>query len=204
MDSPPFRLVLLDCPVEVSRPFIPGHLYLGVAIEVDGTFSLVTDEDLEELGVTLDEAFDLAWASLRELAHAGELREVDTLPDIRAVATPDGLASSRMAVLPELYDPMPLGGVVVAVPEPGQLLCAPMESAASIDGLQSLASALGHLESTREGLLSDQLFWFDGDSWHVIEVDHGTEDITVQPPEPFVRMMSRLASVDWVQVAGEA
>ena len=99
---------------------------------------------------------------------------------------------------------MPLGGVVVAVPEPDYLLCAPMESAASIDGLQSLASALGHFESTRDGLLSDQLFWYDGSTWHVVPIEHGTDDITVTPPEAFVQMMSRLASVDWVQVAGEA
>ena len=204
MESPSLRLVLLDHPVDASRPFIPGHLHFAVAIEEDGTFSLVTADDLADLDVTLDEAFDDAWARLRTSASATELREVDTLPELRAIVSRDGLASSRMAILPELFAAMPFGGVVVAVPKPGRLLCAPMESAASIDGLQSLASALGHLESTGEQLLSDQLFWFDGADWHVIAVDHGTEDITVQPPDAFVQMMSRLASVDWVQVAGEA
>ncbi|MEM6930452.1 MAG: hypothetical protein AAF602_26180 [Myxococcota bacterium] len=204
MDSQPLRLVLLDCPAEVSRPFIPGHLYVAVAIEIDGTLSLVTDDDLDDLGLTLDEAFDVAWTALRQGSPAADLREVDTLPDLKVYDARDGLASSRMAVLPQILDPMPLGGVVVAVPEPDEFLCAPMESAASIDGLQSLASALGHFESTRDGLLSDQLFWYDGVEWHVIPVDHGSEDITVNPPEAFVRMMSRLASVDWVQVAGEA
>ncbi|MEN0065123.1 MAG: hypothetical protein AAGA48_23470 [Myxococcota bacterium] len=204
MDSHDLRLVLLDCPVEASRPFIEGHLYLAVAADVDGTLSLVTEDDLEDLDLTLDEAFDVAWAGLREVAHPGELREVDTLPELRYLDAADGLASSRMMVLPELMEPLPFGGVIVAVPEPDQLLCAPMESAASIDGLQSLASALGHFESTKEGLLSDQLFWFDGQQWHPIPVEHGDEDITVHPPDAFVQMMSRLASVDWVQVAGEA
>lgn len=204
MDSQPLRLVLLDCEVDGSRPFVEGHLYLAVAIDIDGTLNLVTDDDLEDLGLTPDEAFDVAWAELRQATSAAELHEVDTLPEIQVVVAQDGLASSRMASIGDLMSPMPLGGVVVAVPEPDRMLVAPMENAGSIDGLQSLASALGHLESTRTGLLSDQLFWFDGSEWHVVPVEHGDEDITVNPPEAFVQMMSRLASVDWVQVAGEA
>lgn len=198
------RILLTGQPTQVCRELVPDHLFACVAVDDGGTLTPVTHQQLDAAGLSDDDALRTAMEILRISSSAKDLHHVDTLPGLLFVKSEDGLASSRLALLPELFEPMPLGGLVVAVPEPQQLLCVPLDSATAIDGLQALASAVGHLEATREHLLSDQLFWFDGIRWHPIPVHHGNDDITVLPPPDFLRMMSRLASMDWVQVAGEA
>ena len=198
------RILMREEPSEVGRELVPGHLHAAIALDHDGVPVPITTGELSLLGVTRTEAWELACANLRERSEPDDLRPVDTLPGLRFLKASDGLAASRFVLLDELLRPMPLGGVVVAVPEVSQLLCVPLDSARAIDGLQALASAVGHLEATRPYLLSDQLFWFDGKIWRPIPVHHGDEDITVLPPPAFLQMMSHLASMDWVQVAGEA
>ena len=68
----------------------------------------------------------------------------------------------------------------------------------------AVASAVGYAATHRDFVLSDQLFWFDGEVWSPIPVRHGDDDITVLPTPAFVAMMRKLASMDLVSVAGEA
>ena len=198
------RILLSDRPTEVSRELVQNQLFVGVAVDRGGTPEPVTYEELDGMQISPPRALELAMNNLRRVSAAGDLRPVDALPGLLVLRVSDGQAASRLAVLPELIDPMPFGGVVAAVPEPGQLLCVPMDSVRAIDALQALASAVGHAEATRDRLLSDQLFWFDGHRWRPILVEHGDEDITVLPPPDFLEMMGRVASMDLVRVAGEA
>ncbi|MBX2797076.1 MAG: hypothetical protein KTR31_05395 [Myxococcales bacterium] len=203
-DASQLRILLTDDATEVGHELVEDHLFVSVGIQSTEGVAPMTTTELTRLGLSPHRAMEIAMARLRRTSEPDDLRVVDTLPGLRFLKVGDGLAASRIAVLPELMKPLPLGGVVVAVPEPSQLLCVPVDSARAIDGLQALASAVGHLEATRDDLLSDQLFWFDGRCWRAIPVHHGEEDITVLPPPDFLSMMSRVASMDWVQVAGEA
>ena len=205
MSSPQrLRILLTDHPTEVCREIVRGHLYEAVALDHGDAVKPVSGNDLEVLSLSADEAKQLALALLVRTSAGTDLRKVDTLPGLRSVVSGDGLAASRLALLPLLIDPMPLGGIVAAVPAPDQLLCVPLDSARSLDALQALASALGHAEANRDHILSDQLFWFDGDRWRPLPVHHGDDDITVLPPPDFVRAMNRLAAMDLVSTAGEA
>jgi hypothetical protein len=205
MSSPQrLRVLLTDRPTEVSRELVRGHLHEAVALDHGDVVKPVGASDLEVLALTATEASQHAHALLARTSAPNDVRKVDTLPGLRFVVAGDGLAASRLALLPQLLDPMPLGGIVAAVPGPDQLLCVPLVSARSLDALQTLASALGHAEASRDSLLSDQLFWFDGDTWRPIPVHHGDQDITVLPPADFVEAMNRLASMDLVSTAGEA
>ncbi len=198
------RILLAREPSDVCRVLVQGQVYACVASGEGAEPSVASVEALEQAGFSPDDALDLALQNLREASSAADVRAVDTLPGLYFVKATDGLAASRLAVLPELMAPLPYGGLVAAVPDPGQLLCVPMDSARAIDALQALASAVGHLEATRDHLLSDQLFWYDGTGWKPIPVHHGEEDITVLPPPEFLKMMSHVASMDLVSVAGEA
>jgi hypothetical protein len=198
------RLLLTSSPTDVSRPLVPGHLFESVAVDDDGRVTPLTAADAASLGRSADDLLDQVSDLVRRTTSPSDIRAVDTLPGLFVVVAGDGLAASRMRVLPALYPRLPLGGLVTAVPGPDQLLCVPMHTAGSIDALQMLASALGHAATHREFVLSDQLFWFDGAVWTPIEVQHGEEDITVLPPPDFVSRMRGLASMDLVQVAGEA
>jgi hypothetical protein len=186
----------------VSRPLVEGHLYETVAVVGDdGTCSPLT---LAMATAGPDVLLASVSSRVRRSTAPADLLPVDTLPGLLVLVSDDGLAASRMRWLPDLVRPMPLGGLVVAVPGPDQLLCVPMHSAGSIDALQILASALGHAATHRAEVLSDQLFWCDGERWIPVPVQHGTEDITVLPPPAFVATVNRLAAMDLVQLAGEA
>jgi hypothetical protein len=200
----PLRIVMSSRPSEVSRELVRGHLYVTVALDAEGTLVPVKATDLEVMQISAEEAFQLAMALLRRTTAISDLRPVDTLPGLQFLVAGDGLAASRMVLLPEMFEPAPLGGVVIAVPGPDQLLCVPLDSARALDALQVLASALGHASSALENPLSDQMFWFDGGRWIPVAVHHGDEDITVLPPAAFVRTMNHLAAMDMVSVAGEA
>lgn len=204
--SDPMRLrtLLMEEPSAVSIELVRDHLYICAGLDGGTDVVPLTAADLVTMGISQSKALDFALTNLRDSTTVTDLREVDTLPGLWFVKASDGNAASRMAILPDLLAPVPLGGIIAAVPEPGQLLCVPLESARAIDAMQALASAVGHLEATRDSLLSDQLFWFDGSRWHPIPVHHGEEDITVLPPPDFMRTMSHVAAMDLVSVAGEA
>lgn len=202
--SPPLRIVATPRPTELSRELVRGHLHLAVAQEVDGSYVMLTAADLVATGLDADETYELALSMLRQTTSRADVRPVDTLPGLMLVLSQDGLAASRMALLPELLGKAALGGVVVAVPSPDQLLCVPLESARALDALQVMASALAHALDSLENPLSDQLFWYDGLRWIPLTVIHGEDEVTVMPPPGFVRTMNRLASMDLVRVAGEA
>lgn len=202
--TPPLRIVATPRSTELSRELVRGHLYLSVAQEIDGTYMSLTPADLAASGLDVDEMFDLGMSMMRQTTSRADLRPVDTLPGLMFLLSQDGLAASRMALLPELLGSSALGGVVVAVPSPDQLLCVPLRSARALDALQVLASALGHALEALESPLSDQLFWYDGVRWLPLTVIHGDDEVTVMPPAGFVRTMNRLASMDLVRVTGEA
>jgi len=180
---------------------VEGHLYESVAVESDGELTPLTRAELTGAPEAL---LDAASGLVRRATAPADLVPVDTMPGLFALVSDDGLAASRMRMLPELIAVPPLGGLIVAVPGPDQLMCVPMQSAGSIDALQTLASALGHAAAHREYVLSDQLFWFDGDRWIPVPVLYGDEDITVLPPPAFVATVNRLAAMDLVQLTGEA
>ena len=204
LDRQRLRILLTDEPTDVSTLFVRNQLHLGVGIDEDDVIRPLEASELLEAGLSRDEVFQIAERNLREASSPSDIRGVDTLPGLKFVKSSDGLASSRLHILHELLDPLPYGGVIAAVPEPGQLLCVPLSSARAIDAMQALASAVGHLEATRDHLLSDQLYWHDGTRWRPVPVHHGVEDITVLPPPDFLKRMSHVAAMDLVSIAGEA
>lgn len=202
--STSLRLALSSHPTEVSREFVRDHLWLSlVLLDGDGVRP-VTPNDLEVMDLDAVTAWKLAEALLDRTSRTTDLRPVDTVDGLSFVVSGDGLAATRMTRLTHLLAPMPLGGIVAAVPSRDQLLVVTLDSARAIDALQVLAAALGHAAERAEEPLSDQLFWYDGRRWVPIAVVHATEDITVLPPPDFVRAMNHLAAMDLVSVAGEA
>jgi hypothetical protein len=205
MASSPYRILLTPSATPLSKELVRGHLHVSVAVPDDeGNHVPLTEAEIALSPLSREEIFDLAMSDLRRTASRADLRAVDTLPGLYLYVARDGLAASRMALLEDLIDTTGLGGAVVAVPTPEQLLCVPLDSAHALDTLQVLASALGHALENSEDPLSDQLFWFDGARWIPLVVIHGEEEVTVLPTPAFVRTMNRLAAMDLVRVAGEA
>lgn len=202
--STSLRLALTPRPTGIHREFVRGHLWWSLMRAEQDRLLPLAPRDLTAPGWDEPAAWRAAERLLARTTARSDLRGIDTLPGLWALVSGDGLAASRMALLPQLFDPLPLGGLVAAVPGPDQLLVVPLDSAGSLDALQILAGSLGQAAERGEEPLSDQLFWFDGRRWVPIPVVHASEDVTVLPPPDFLRALNRLAAIDLVSVAGEA
>jgi len=187
----------------LSRPLVPGHVHLGLVLQGDDGAVPMDRAMLETLGHSADEAFDEALAWLSDEAPRDELHPVDTVPGMFFLTTDDDETASRMAVLPERI--MPLGGILAAVPGGNQLLCVPVESMSTVDALRVMASAVGAAHEHSGTPVSDQLFWHDGEAWHHVHLERDEAgDVTVLPPNAFFDRMRQVASMEMVQVVGEA
>jgi hypothetical protein len=202
--STPLRMMLTTAPREVSRVVVPGQLYATVALQQGEHVVPLRGPDLEVLEATPVEVWRRAEGLVRRTTVPKDLVPVDTLPGLFMMASGDGLAASRLLVLPELLAPVPFGGILAAVPTTSQLFVVPLSSAAGLDGLQTLAITVSHAHETAEEPLSPHLFWYDGAAWRLLRVGHEGEDITVHPPRAFLETVNRLAAMDFVRVAAEA
>lgn len=142
-------------------------------------------------------SFDAALANLRRHSTPEMWHPVQAAGGrLRAFLTGDNFAASRMLIIRELIDPWPFGGVVAIVPEPGALLCLPLDTLEAIDSLSILATAAHVGSRCPQHGLSDQLFWHDGEEWKHLAVTHGEDNIEVHPPDGFLENMERLASLE--------
>jgi hypothetical protein len=202
--STPLRLMLTTTPREVSRVVVPGALYSTVALQQGEHVVPLRTPDVEVLESTHAELWRRAEGLLRRTTVHSDLTAIDTLPGLFMMVAGDGLAASRLLLLPELMAPLPYGGLLVAVPTSAQLFVVPLSSASGLDGLQTLAITANHSHETAEAPLSPNLFWYDGSRWQVLRVTSSGEDITVHPPKHFLAAMTRLAAMDFVRAAAEA
>ena len=195
------RLVPPGTPM--SRPLVAGHLHVGLDW-VDGDEVLpLRSHQLHRLGLTEDQAFELAAEWLEAAAGSDELRAVDTVDGMWFLSSADGSASVRIGRLTEQLEP--LGGLLAAVPSRNQLLVVPVDSMTAVDALRVMASAVGTAFDHASEPVSDQLFWHDGDDWHLVELHRDLGgDVTVLPPAAFFERVRQVASMDLVRVVGEA
>jgi hypothetical protein len=173
----------------VSRPLVAGHLHETGPLDEDGQ---VTPLTTRRRGCARALA---RTSSSRTVVISSAARRRRPTCGRRHAARPcscwcpaTGLAASRLRVLPELFPRLPLGGLVdggARVPTSCSSCrwCPPARSTRSRCSLPRSAIAATH----REFVLSDQLFWFDGERWTPIPWNStAREDITVLPPPAFV------------------
>src|SRR5262249_27126407 len=156
--GPPIRVMVTSEPGFWSRELVRGHLYLTIGKEHDGSLTALNEEDVARSGLDRDDVFPLAMSLLRQATARADVKPVATLPGAHLLGARDGHAASRMVLIPELVEADTLGGVVVAVPAPDQLLIVPVRDASALESLQLLASAVSHAVDTAITPLSDQLF----------------------------------------------
>jgi hypothetical protein len=202
--SVPLRLTMTTSPREVSRVVVSGQLYATVALQQGEEVVPLRRPDLEVLDATPVEAWRRAEALVRRTTLRRDLLPVDTLPGLFQLTAGDGLAASRLPLLPELLAPVPFGGLLAAVPTASELFVVPVGSSASLDALQTLAITATHAHETAERPLSPHLFWYDGARWRCLRVQVDGEEITVRPPAAFLEALRQLAAMDLVRVAAEA
>ena len=191
-------------PAALSMVVIEHHAYLNLVLDTEDGPVEVDPMMLEQMGLSREQAFADAVEWLWFSSSEEHVLAVDTVPGMFYVRPEGGQVASRLMVLPGLMDEAPLGGVLAAVPCSNQLLCVPLTSTEMVQAMRVLAGAVGAAYEHATHPISDQLFWYDGQGWHVVHVERASKEITVLPPDAFFQRMRQVASMDLVRVAGEA
>jgi hypothetical protein len=190
-----------DCP---SVVLVDGALSICLMLNEDGQHRMVEQEDLDRWGCTLAA---LLPASLERLGSTSLQLDWLSLPDapgLYGLACGDGMSATRALVLQQILGQWPVGGMLVACPTPGHLLCVPIHSVESIEVLPVLAVAVQKAYQEADRGLSKQIYWLDGGLWHPFEARHEPGNLVLRPPPSFDRMFAHLASMKMVVAAGEA
>jgi hypothetical protein len=183
---------------------ISDELQVGLVLAAIDEEISITRDDLEEWGVTFDEAYAAALENLLARSSRNQLQDVDTVPGMAMYLPGRTDAASRALVLQDLLDVFPAEGVLFAVPTTDQLLLIPLHDMESLSAIRVLVTATHLATQNCSHPLSNQLFWTDGDEITHIQVVHETDNVDILAPPEFLAAVERLASMSMVAVAGEA
>jgi hypothetical protein len=174
---------------------VPGALALGVAS---------VDDDIGEWREATPGELESAIDTLRALSQPAAWVALLGAAGARAWVGSDGLSASRVVILPELWHPWPLGGVIVALPTPDHLIALALDRLGSLQALPSMVEAANLAELLGVPALSDQLFWHDGTTLHRLPLTRVEGVGTLDPPEAFLRAVGRVATLDFAEEGGAA
>lgn len=200
------RLLPRVLPIESDGgvELVPGCLSIGLVADSPSGVRAVEDADLERWGVTMNELLPAAIENLRTRSTTDAWYSLRAVPGMRVYLAGDGNAGARVLILRDLIQPWPLGGVLVSVPTPDQLIAVPLDDLEQLEAFQVLVQSgrLAH-ELGREPV-SDQVLWIDGGQIAHVHVKHGEDTVEVLPPPHFLKMIEKLAALKMVHAAGEA
>lgn len=204
MIAMPLRPRLVQPDVRPSVPLVEGQLHIALTVDVGDGPRPVTEVDLEAWSTTIEDLLPMAVTRLRRESRIEDWRPVDTVPGMNTLITGDGASSSRMLCMDDLVGDWPLGGVIIAVPSPDQILVVPLHDVSDIEALNIMISAAHFAHMSAEEPLSNQAFWTDGHAWEHVFIQHNESDVEVSLPETLRNRLGHLAAMGLVATAGEA
>jgi hypothetical protein len=183
---------------------VPGQLDIGLVTDGPDGVRSVEARDLRRWAVAPEELMPLALDNLRVRSSIASWYPLRAVPGMLVYLAGDGHAAARLLLLKELLHPWPLGGVLVSVPTPDQLLVVPMDDLDNLAAFHVLVQSSHLAHQLGREPVTDQVFWFDGDTWSHVTVNHLEDTVEVVPPPRFLRMVEHLASLKMTPVEGEA
>ena len=183
--------------------WVPGKLSVALTTDTRDGPQPVDVADLERWHETAQGLMATALENLRRRSQADSWYPLQTVPGLSVYLAHDGLAASRLLLLPEMLDRWPLGGVVSAVPTPDQLFVLPIEHLDDVSALQTLVQSSTMAHAMGDFPLSDQIFWCDDRGWRHVQVEHGPDTLEIIPPPEFLDRVRQIAALSLVRTVGE-
>ena len=182
-----------DEPAHVE--LFPGFASTYLVANEDGETWYLQDHHIADWDVTFEQLYPVAVANLaartsREMLHplAGS-----PVPGVFAYDSGDSFDAARILLLEELLSPLPEHGVVVMVPSQDTLLCAPLHNVEAVGAMNAMLVLGRAMNKGSPSAITDQPFWYDGETWQHIPVVHRRGDVEVKPPDRFMRALEKLA-----------
>lgn len=175
---------------------VAGHLAVTLVLDGAGGPRHVDARDLRSWKVTFEQAFGAAMDNLRKQTLARDFHAVRTAPGLYAWVGEDGLAPSRALLVRELLRPWPLAGAIIALPTPDQMLVLALADMEALEALPTLVETRTIAAALGARPVSEELFWHDGNTLHVLGVNHTDDGVEIEPLPAFVRALKRLAALE--------
>lgn len=122
---------------------------------------MVLPYDLSEWSLSTEEAYRLALTHLRQVSDARLWRHDVRVPELRYYVDGPGQPAVRALILRQLLA-FPPAGVLFAVPSEEALLALPLDGAAAVGAVDTLALAAYALHRGAASPLCPHLYWDDG------------------------------------------
>ena len=176
-----------------AKALVPNVVDLGLVVDSEHSVHYVHEEDLERWAVGFDDLFPAAMGNLRRRSSAAAWMTFDQAPGVLLYVSGDSYDAARMLVLRELLNPWPAEGAIVGVPFRDQLMCVRFDGIDALKAIQGMIPVLKGAHDTESYKISDQLFWFDGESWEPIGVKYEKGNLAIQPGARFTGALERFA-----------
>ena len=149
---------------------VPGHLSVFIAVDEPEIVSTATSGNLREWGLNFEQAYDVGLENLRRRTDPRLQKAFPPYPAIRYYQGSDAYDASRALLLGDLVQPWPAGGVVFGVPTRDHLFWSVVNGQETLQALNYMLQL--NAKALEEGTkpMTDQLFWFDGATFQVIQI----------------------------------
>lgn len=182
-----------DEPAHVE--LFPGFASTYLVANEPGETWYLQDHHLADWNVTFEQLYPTAVANLAACTDRGRLHPLagSPVPGVFAYDSGDSFDAARILLLEELLGPLPEQGVVVMVPSQETLLCVPLHNVEAVGAMNAMLVLGRAMHQGSPSAITDQPFWYDGETWQHVPVAHRRGDVEVKPPDRFVRALERLA-----------
>jgi uncharacterized protein YtpQ (UPF0354 family) len=172
-----------------SRPFVPGHLSIYLVVDEPATMWFVLAEHLKRWKTTFEDLLPIAMDHLRRVTP---WQEIGKVPDreLFFYASEDSYDATRALLIKDLVHPWPKSGVVLAIPSRDHFMYAPVDGQETLRSLDAMAQLITRFTAVGTYLISDQIFWYDGETWEELETYFEDGKSHLRPSDRFKAVIS--------------
>ncbi len=194
------RLVPAADTTEGSRTlrghFAPGIVALLVA-DLPTVIRTVSSRELEEVGLTAPDAWDLAWTQTRRCTPIDEQR-VEELggAELQVLSGASFFVASTVPYLPDQLGDIGDDGALVTVPSRHLLVAHPVRDSTVVAAVQTMLVSARRSFEVGPGSISPELYWWRNGVLTLLPSRLEGGGLVFEPPDDFVSVVERLVSED--------
>ena len=183
----------LDSDARPARwTLVEEHLAVYLVVDEPSHLWYVQPRHLEEWRSSYEALYDCAYENLAKSTDPTKVKTIRGPPGLFSYFSGDSFDASRCLLLGQLAAPWPEHGCLFAAPTRDHLLFAPIRNGFFLKDLNGLIELGGRIFAEQGYRISDQPFWFDGQTWERIPLTRAGKKFAVAPSDRFNEMMIKL------------
>ena len=175
-----------------TAPVVEKHVVATLVVDAPNSMAYVTEKMIEDSGKSGEEWLRTALKNLRDATPERCFNTVHDESGLLQSEVGDAYDTSRALLLDELLPGRGDAGFLIALPGRDHLLVLPV-GVGTLGFVPWLRSVAVRTHRTLPYPITPEIFWVHGGRWHLFSISQAGEQMIVQPPAEFVRVLQRLA-----------